>query len=591
MRQQKVLISWHDTAYGLGFLKNIVSAFHLGYCSTRKGGRIHKQNLPQEELEAGLLQTEREFPFDKLYILHVSDEIYHRFSTPKDRRKLNQENSELIMGHTTKKLNAQWDQVYQQKLSLEEELAYLQETFPEDAASMQAQLWRRIHAYPFADQVYWLTEVSNFAQWKDRCSVETVDISFGTNIKDLRALKKIAQATATWMSRMKQSHPKTRYFINLSMGGKETQVAWYLLNERNYLPEDTTFFRAIVIKSKPPRERFTPMSLEKADKDIFQTLKPPQFYVGSYSPKRTRVNLLLKQYFPMGFSILLLGPRGVGKTRLITQYGQEILRQRGNLISLSSELLNQERYFSQQFLGDPHTKGLLYQANQGILFLDDVHTLSRERQLSLLPYFATNAENKLANYASGNISTTFLIASNLSIEALREVLHPDFYDRMVQLTIDIPSLAEASEDREKDWQAIWQQLRFPSPTPTSPELLRWLKSLPLPGNYRDLQRIAIAYKAWSDFPPELRKQFPRINSPLAYARHLYETQQKRPEASSGLTFSHTRSLRQHLTAYKQALAAWAHATFGSDQKAAKHFQGIDPAETITRETLNKWRNG
>jgi len=297
---------------------------------------------------------------------------------------------------------------------------------------------------------------------------------------------------------------------------------------------------------------------------------------------------MLSSYLNLGFAVLVLGPRGTGKTRLLDNYSQK------DVISVSCERLNDEAFFRSEFVGKKGSPGLLAKAHKDILFLDDLHLLSRDRQLELLPLLATDEKNQLKNYLDGKTKITLVGASNVSLEELRDqYLHPDFYDRVAQLILDVPSLAEAHEDREADWEAIWKQLGFADNCPKQPALMRWLRELELPGNFRDLQRIAMAYQAWKGFDNELKKLFKGqgVDSPLMFAKQEYKKQQAQESRSSGYSFDKHTPLKEMERRFHQELATWAHKTFGSDQKAAVHFKQLDPDGGVTRVSLNKWRNG
>ncbi len=212
--------------------------------------------------------------------------------------------------------------------------------------------------------------------------------------------------------------------------------------------------------------------------------------------------------------------------------------------------------------------------------------------MELLPLLATDENNHLKNYLNGKTKITLVGASNTTLEELRdECLHPDFYDRIAQLILQVPPLADAPEDREADWKAIWKQLQFTETCPQSPELLRWLKQLELPGNFRDLQRIAMSYRAWDTFPPELKRLYQGIQSALAFAQQEYKKQQSPDKQPTAYPFDRNTPLQQMKRDFHQALATWAHATFSSDQKAVDHFQALDPAEKVNRVSINNWRLG
>lgn len=175
---------------------------------------------------------------------------------------------------------------------------------------------------------------------------------------------------------------------------------------------------------------------------------------------------------------------------------------------------------------------------------------------------------------------TAVFASNKSIEELRELLLADFFDRISQLLIELPPLRESRDEIEKDWETVWTQLRFaPSyPCPKSPELFRWLKKQPLWGNFRDLQKIAIYYKAFLDLPKEAQ-QLEGVEQPLDFAKKEFKAyhghfpkQTKLPRAFQELfdlelIASETKEKTYKILEkrYKKALIAWVEENFPAQQ--------------------------
>ena len=123
-----------------------------------------------------------------------------------------------------------------------------------------------------------------------------------------------------------------------------------------------------------------------------------------------------------------------------------------------------------------------------------------------------------------------VFATNKTIKDLRELLLPDFYDRIVQYVIEIPPLRETREDIEKDWEYIWTQLKFEKEkTPKNPKLITWLKKQPLNGNYRDLQKIAIYYQTFYDYKQNDKERIcQNLNIPcneISYIKEMFRKYQ------------------------------------------------------------------
>ena len=101
-------------------------------------------------------------------------------------------------------------------------------------------------------------------------------------------------------------------------------------------------------------------------------------------------------------------------------------------------------------------KGAFEEANEGILFLDEIHHLDKLVQAKLMKALQTDDDNNFTiKPVGGNekdekkLTLTIILATNVTITKLREKLLPDFYDRVTQLVIELPPLRESKEDIEK----------------------------------------------------------------------------------------------------------------------------------------------
>jgi hypothetical protein len=66
-----------------------------------------------------------------------------------------------------------------------------------------------------------------------------------------------------------------------------------------------------------------------------------------------------------------------------------------------------------------------------------------------------------------------------------------------------------------------ERLKFKGDAPKELELVKWLKHLPLYGNYRDLQKIAMYYNAFNQFDEGTKKMLNETNA-FQYAKNEFE---------------------------------------------------------------------
>jgi len=304
---------------------------------------------------------------------------------------------------------------------------------------------------------------------------------------------------------------------------------------------------------------------------------------------------------------LIQGERGVGKSRLI-QKNTNVKSEKFKQISaaafdddqkLEAELFG---YVKGAFTGAGKDKeGLFHLVDGGgILFIDELHAMSKRVQEKLMFSISTNEKGEFTFMRVGgnkneHAKFTLIVASNKSIDELKyKFLLPDFYDRIVQYTIEIPSLNDSKSDRLSDWQANWKHLKFDTSMkcPVENQFMDWLSSIELPGNWRDLHRIAIWYKSNEKFSPEHNRLI-GFDSTFKYVNAQYKTIIERKDFNSNeyeFEFSDELSPFVQAENYQKQLALWAKDVIGqgSFKRAADFFN--EKGSYITEKTLYNWAN-
>jgi len=208
---------------------------------------------------------------------------------------------------------------------------------------------------------------------------------------------------------------------------------------------------------------------------------------------------------PGRFSVLILGERGVGKTKWVQEKCKEKLVI-ANCASFADDTMAESELFGYRkgaFTGANEDKnGLFKEADNGALFFDEIHNLTPRVQEKLMTALQTENKEpnkgkfrirKLGETKSHYVTVRPIFASNLPLKKLREKLMPDFYDRISQLVIQIPNIHESKVDLKKAFNAVWEGMQFVEypDLPKFTDFERWLKKIQLEGNYRTLQNIAI----------------------------------------------------------------------------------------------------
>lgn len=305
--------------------------------------------------------------------------------------------------------------------------------------------------------------------------------------------------------------------INISPGTPAMHAVWLVLHAGGAFPEGTSIWSSQYSRQtqrvRIERVDFA-ISTYLAEIRRLQRTDPQRALYEPGASSRVRLEALdrLARYSRLpGAPLLVLGERGVGKTRLVETH-VATLKAREKVVALPcgglDSLLAESLLFGHRkgaFTGaDSDRPGLLTGADGGILFLDEIQDLPRSTQRKLVRVFQDRQRRfrPVGSDTEVSVDVELVCASNLSATKLREQLDADLFDRLSHLTVEIPPLRECREDLEHDWRMVWREQRqsevFPPEAPWTSRLADALYHHPLPGNLRDLQRLALLLMAWWD---------------------------------------------------------------------------------------------
>ncbi len=539
------------------------------------------------------------FLFDEVIYLTANQKAFDNISSRRFSHKSSVLEDELLKKSG---LEDVWKKIIEPddfNYDLTKQLEFVKKKYPKKLSDFENLLWRNIQHFSLADQVLWLKEYSNFNNhYTDRLKVINLEVD------DLRNEELIAQKVSAWAKAYFSKQKDTQNIINVSLGSSETQVVWHILAEAEQLPQNTRFIKTYDDKTDSPADRFKKFSIiEISPKLVSKISSDFTIYKDTKSPSRILVNKKMNTCLETGFSILLIGERGIGKSQLVNEARKNIDRKipfmEANCASFADDDKAEAELFGVEsgiFTGVSKRNGLLFDADGGILFLDEIHHLSKMVQAKLMKALQTDKENKMSIRKVGSnsekkVELKIIFATNKSIAELKKELLPDFYDRIVQHVVNIPPLRETTEDRISDWGKIWTGLRFPG-TPTAPsegELITWIKKLPLYGNYRDLQKIAMYYNVYTKFD-EMTKNMISATSPFNYAKTEFEKYHSPlvQNEDEKFNFNITQTTKAMIADYLFHLQDWAVKKFKGRNSAEAHFKEL--GDTITVKTFNDWKN-
>lgn len=263
---------------------------------------------------------------------------------------------------------------------------------------------------------------------------------------------------------------KERYLTHITTGTHVAQICLYLLTEAGYLPGQ-------LIQTSPSKRdsnvagqyQIIDLDLSKYDQIASRFQKEHQegttYLKGGIETNNSAFNKMIEQLEQVSIRsnepILITGPTGAGKSQL-AQRVYELRKQRGKLegglVAVNCATLRGENAMSALF---GHKKGaftgaaadrpgLLREANNGLLFLDEVGELGLDEQAMLLR--AIEDKRFMPLGSDKEVTSDFqLIAGtnrNLSQQSQEGLFREDLLARIDLWTYQLPSLQERIEDLE-----------------------------------------------------------------------------------------------------------------------------------------------
>jgi DNA-binding NtrC family response regulator len=201
----------------------------------------------------------------------------------------------------------------------------------------------------------------------------------------------------------------------------------------------------------------------------------------------------LKRYAHQDCSVHLYGETGTGK-EIAANYLHHLKYPHRNIVSVNCSLLNSALGNSMFFGhakgaftdGKTELPGLVHEAHQSTLFLDEVENLTLQFQAHLLRLLETGQYRRYGETQLRISKFRLITASNEKLSALihRNVMRRDFLYRITDTCIHMPALREHKEDIP---QLCSHYLSLNAPQKeVSMQSLKLLQSYHWPGNVRQL---------------------------------------------------------------------------------------------------------
>lgn len=310
--------------------------------------------------------------------------------------------------------------------------------------------------------------------------------------------------------------------IHISPGAPAMQTVFVLMTETGLIPgpcalvqsyrREDRHGRAAAVQVDVGVETFYKAYLASRPK---QSPSPEQTVVWDpaqfRSPRLKELYEHAQRFAQLQVPVLILGERGTGKTTLAAWLRKSSPFHRPELdsdwLSVACGQYTPETMRAELF---GHTvgaftdakqarPGLLAAAHKDTLFLDEIGDISVDVQRLLIKALEEKKYQRLGDTKYQRSDFRLLCATNLPLVDLRQRLAADFWDRVSVFQLRLPSLRDIPDDLDWLWARIYAQAVQRSGVSVRQTILseshhamivRALRDHPLPGNLRDLLRVA-----------------------------------------------------------------------------------------------------
>ena len=383
-------------------------------------------------------------------------------------------------------------------------------------------------------------------------------------------------------------------YVNVSSGTYAIHAAWLILHAGGALPPGTKLIVADVEKNFFHEVDF-PITTYLGEIAEYERKHPkePTYGLDAKSPKRIAALEKIRAYASMKRRpMLLLGERGTGKSRIVESHvskikkGKKVVSVVCGSFAMNDPAMAESAFFGYKkgaFTGaTSDKKGLLDEANGGILFLDEIQDLPKLVQRKLLRTFQ-DEQHRYRRVGDGNEQNSdfeLVCASNLSEEELKKRLDLDFYDRISFFKVKLPPLRECPEDLLDDWRKVWIAESsgldtLPANVPEDDCLLEFFRTSQLPGNFRTLELVANHIIAWNG-----HRSMEDILKDLAS-----DSDEKKVAGAREFSAFENKSWQEATKCFQQQYAEYACKKYGTQGEAAKKL-GCTP-KTLQNALKNK----
>lgn len=299
------------------------------------------------------------------------------------------------------------------------------------------------------------------------------------------------------LEQAKKSGILTPFIMLTGHGNIETAVHAMKVGAYDFIPKPPDLNRLLI----SVRNAIASKHLTKENVRLKKKIAKKYDIIGGASSIK-KVLELIDKVAPTQARILITGPNGTGKELVAHQIHQKSDRHQFPLIEVNCAAIPSELIESELFghLKGAFTsaikdrKGKFEAASQGTLFLDEIGDLSLSAQAKVLRALQESKVQRVGSDKDISVDVRILAATNKNLKKEIEQgrFREDLYHRLAVILIEVPSLAERTDDIPLLADHFISQIAKKDGMPAKkmePAAINLLKQYPWSGNVRELRNV------------------------------------------------------------------------------------------------------
>ena len=299
------------------------------------------------------------------------------------------------------------------------------------------------------------------------------------------------------LEQAKKSGISTPFIMLTGHGNVETAVHAMKVGAYDFIPKPPDLNRLLI----SVRNAIASKHLIKENVRLKKKIAKKYDIIGGATPIK-KVLELIDKVAPTQARILITGPNGTGKELVAHQIYQKSDRHRFPLIEVNCAAIPSELIESELFghLKGAFTsaikdrKGKFESASQGTLFLDEIGDLSLSAQAKVLRALQESKVQRVGSDKDIAVDVRILAATNKDLKKEIEEgrFREDLYHRLAVILIEVPSLAERTDDIPLLADHFIAEIAKKDGMPIKkiePAAMNLLKQYPWSGNVRELRNV------------------------------------------------------------------------------------------------------